>query len=38
MDFKLRLHQGAACKREDDIKMDLQEVGWGRVLDGSGSG
>ena len=23
---------------EDNIKMDLQEVGWGNGLDGSGSG
>jgi hypothetical protein len=26
------------CKWEDNIKMDLGEVGWGQVLDRSGTG
>jgi hypothetical protein len=26
------------CRREDNIKMDLREVGWGHGLDQSGSG
>jgi hypothetical protein len=26
------------CRLEDDVKICLQEVGWGYCLDGSGSG
>jgi len=26
------------CRREDNIKMNLQEMGWGYGLDSSGSG
>ena len=33
-----RPHGSPRRKWEDNIKMDLREVGWGHVLDRSGSG